>query len=94
MVVYCNDGTVVINGNEGSSSGNSGMTIVRYYDGVVRKLDVKGVLGSSSFPSDSNTITSVDIGTNVNSIDEYCFQYMDNLQTVYVPDSVQSVYNI
>ena len=47
VIVYCNDGTVVINGNEGSSSGNSGnrgMTIARYYNGTVRELDVTGTL--------------------------------------------------
>lgn len=52
MVVYCNDGTVVINGNEGSSSGNGGETIVRYYDDHTRKLDVKGILKGSDFDPD------------------------------------------
>jgi hypothetical protein len=50
MVVYCNDGTVVINGNEGSSSsGNDGKTIVRYSGGSVEKLDVIGALNNAHF---------------------------------------------
>jgi len=65
-------------------------TVVRYTDGRTAELDIQGELGAASIP-DREHILELDIGEAVTSVGDYAFDRCSYLETVVIPESVETI---
>lgn len=65
-------------------------TVVRYTDGRTAELDIQGELGAASIP-DREHILELDIGEAVTSVGNYAFDRCSYLETVVIPESVETI---
>lgn len=91
-VVYCSDGIVVLNDADSSSGGLSSneKTIVRYTDGSIKVLNIKGKLRHSSIPNIENAV-EVTVGDAVNTINGNAFENCSNLKHITISDNVTTI---
>jgi len=65
-------------------------TIVKYTDGRIVELDIQGEIVGVSIP-DRDYISEVDIGNDVTSIGDEAFDHCAELETVIIPESVETI---
>ena len=82
--------TFTIRGSEKFIAPPRMTTIVKYTDGRTVELDIQGELGSDSIP-DREYISELDIGNAVTSIGENAFDRCAYLETVIIPESVETI---
>lgn len=65
-------------------------TVVRYTDGRTAELDIQGELSAASIP-DREYISELYIGDEVTSVGDYAFDRCSYLETVVIPESVETI---